>query len=61
MVSSAYLMVSLQAEMLSRQHQASIPSKAVEQEMLTTNQDSSVVDGGQDDQEARDHVLRQHK
>jgi SRSO17 transposase len=61
MVSSAYLMVSLQAEALSRQPQASIPPEQVEQEMLTTSQDRTVADGGQDFQEAREHVLRQHK
>lgn len=61
MVSSAYLMVSLQAGGLSRQHPASSSPEDREQEELITSQDRTVVDRGQDIQEAREDVLRQHK
>jgi hypothetical protein len=61
MVSSAYPMASLQAEGLSRQHQASSPPEEMEQQRLTTSQDGSVVDGGQAIQELREDVLRQHQ
>jgi SRSO17 transposase len=61
MVSSAYLMVSLQAEGVSGQPQASTPPEEVEQETLTTSQERLGVEGGADLQEARGHVLRQHQ
>jgi len=61
MVSSAYLMVSLQAAVLSCQRQASTPPEEVEQETLTTRQERIGVEGGPDLQEARGPVLRQHQ
>jgi hypothetical protein len=61
MVSSAYLMVSLQAEGLSRPPQVSMPPGEVAQEIRPTTQDSTVVESGQNMQEASEHVLRQHR
>jgi DDE superfamily endonuclease len=61
MISSAYLMVSLQAEVWRGQPQASMPPAEVEQETRTTRQARLGVEGGPDLQEARGHVLRQHQ
>ena len=60
-VSSAYLMVSLQSEVPSRPPQASNPPEEVEQETLTTSQERIGVGSRPDLQEAREQVLRQHQ
>jgi SRSO17 transposase len=61
MVSSASLMVSLQAEGLSRKPQVRIPPGEVAQDILPTTQDSTVVESGQHMPGTRGHVLRQHR
>jgi SRSO17 transposase len=60
MVSSASLMVSLQAEVLRGQPAASLPPEGVGQERLTTGQQRLGVERGPELQAARGPVLRQH-
>jgi hypothetical protein len=61
MVSSAYLMVGLQAAVLSGHPRASMPPEEGEQETLTTSQERIGVENRPDLQEARGHILRQHQ